>query len=524
VSVVRIVGGAIVVVALAFALGAQLLRWLRVLQREHYLAGSVARFYARWARAEAIGPSARRSGAPGLVVPLWAPTVAAVVVLFAVGLPAAGAAVAALYGLYFPTRLSVAGRTSRLRWTRRLTVVALTAVALVSTTWVALLWFDAPWAIAAIDVLVAFALVDAAAAVTAPLERRLAARYVARARERLDRVRPLIVAITGSYGKTSTKHHLAELLGGRHGVLPTPRSFNNRAGLSRAINENLTESTSIFIAEMGVYGPGELRDMCEWCPPSIAIVTAIGPVHLERMRTLDVVERAKFEITERAGTVILNGDDPRLHGWVDRLRTAGKTVRTAGTGEGNDVRVETVVERWRITVDGELVDVAAPVAGVRETNLALALAAALVIGVPAPELVGRLAHLTSVPNRMVVVAAPSGVTVIDDTFNANPASAASSVSTLAALPVAGRRVVVTPGIVELGPIQREENERLGAEACAAGAEMVVIGRTNAAALSLGYGEGARRESTREDAVSWVRATLHGDDAVLYLNDLPDHYP
>jgi UDP-N-acetylmuramoyl-tripeptide--D-alanyl-D-alanine ligase len=524
VSVARFVGESVVVVALAAAFAAQTLRWLRVLQREHYLTGSVSRFYARWSRAESIGPSARRQGAPGLVLPLWVPTLLVVALCFVAGQPVAGAAGASLYGLFFPARLTVAGRSSRLRWTRRLTVVAVTAVTIAAATWVGLLWWDVAWGVAALDVLLAFAIVDVAAAITAPIERRVAERYVARARQRLDRVRPLIVAITGSYGKTSTKHHLAELLGGRHGVLPTPRSFNNRAGLSRAINENLSESTTIFIAEMGVYGPGELRDMCEWCPPSIAIVTAIGPVHLERMRTLDVVERAKFEITERAGTVVLNGDDPRLVTWVGPLKAAGKVVRTAGTGEANDVRVELAAERWRISVDGELVDVAAPVAGVRETNLALALAAALVIGVPAPELVGRLAHLTSVPNRMVVASAPSGVTVVDDTFNANPASAASSVATLAALPVGGRRVVVTPGMVELGPIQREENERLGAEARSAGAEMVVVGRTNAAALARGFGDGARRESTREDAVAWVRSSLHGDDAVLYLNDLPDHYP
>jgi UDP-N-acetylmuramoyl-tripeptide--D-alanyl-D-alanine ligase len=522
--VVRFAGAAVVVGALALALCCQLLRWLRVLQREHYLAGAVTRFYRRWARAESIGTAERRSGSPGVVLPLWVPTVIAVAVFGIVGLPVASAAVAALYGMFFPTRLGVAGRTSKLRWTRRLYLVAGFAVALVAMSWVSLIWWGSPWEIAAIDVLVAFALVDVAAALTSPLERRFASRYVARARERLDRVRPLIVAITGSYGKTSTKHHLAELLGGRHGVLPTPRSFNNRAGLSRAINENLAESTTVFIAEMGVYGPGELRDMCEWCPPSIAIVTAIGPVHLERMRTLEVVERAKFEVTERAGTVVLNGDDLRLRGWVEPLRAAGKTVRTAGTGEDNDVRVELAGERWRISVDGELVDVASPIAGVREANLALALAAALVIGVPAPELVSRLAHLTSVPNRMVVASAPSGVTVIDDTFNANPASAASSVATLAALPVAGRRVVVTPGMVELGPMQREENERLGAEARAAGAEMVVVGLTNAASLTRGFGERARRESTREDAVTWVRASLHDEDAVLYLNDLPDHYP
>ena len=110
---------------------------------------------------------------------------------------------------------------------------------------------------------------------------------------------PRVVAITGSYGKTSTKNHLAQLLGD-DGVVVTPRSFNNRAGLSRAINENLADGTRVFVAEMGTYGPGEIRALCSWCVPEIAIVTAIGPVHLERMKRLEVIEAAKYEITERA--------------------------------------------------------------------------------------------------------------------------------------------------------------------------------------------------------------------------------
>jgi len=153
---------------------------------------------------------------------------------------------------------------------------------------------------------------DLALLLTAPIERRLAERYVVAARARLARVRPVVVAITGSYGKTSTKSHLAHLVGGSKTVVATPASFNNRAGLARSINENLTDGTEVFVAEMGTYGPGEIAELCSWCPPSIAVITAVGPVHLERFGTEERILQAKAEIMATASTVVLNVDDPRL--------------------------------------------------------------------------------------------------------------------------------------------------------------------------------------------------------------------
>ena len=515
VIVASIVVGVLGAVAVAFSL----LRWLRVIQREHYEPGSVERFWRRWAATSVTGVR----WLTWRVV--WLATVIVAVVLVGAGraIPALG--IVAVVAIAFPPELTLRGRTSPLAWTRRLSTLAVVALAVAGVIVAVGVLAGRAWIASIVVVAAVPLLVDLAAWATRPYENLRARRFVSEAAERLRRAHPTIVAITGSFGKTSTKHHLAELLGGRHGVLPTPRSYNNRAGLSRAINENLTEGTRVFIAEMGIYGPGEIAEMCSWCPPDIAIVTAIGPVHLERMRTLEVVEAAKFEITERAAVVVLNVDDERLAAWVERLRASGKKVRTAGSlNDRADVRVEMVGERWRISVDGVDVGIAPPVSGVRETNLACAIAAALELSLGVGELIGRLAHLTSVPNRMVVATAPSGVMVIDDTFSANPSGAASSLSTLRSLPVSGRRVVVTPGMVELGSLQRESNVRLARDVASLGAELVVVGRTNAGALHEGYRSPARSFATREGAVEWVRHELRSGDAVLYLNDLPDHYP
>jgi UDP-N-acetylmuramoyl-tripeptide--D-alanyl-D-alanine ligase len=135
-----------------------------------------------------------------------------------------------------------------------------------------------------------------------------------------------------------------------------------------------------------------------------------------------------------------------------------------------------------------------------------------------------LARVGPVANRSNVATAPSGVTVIDDTFNANPASARAALSLLSDLRVPGRRVVVTPGLIELGFTQFDENDSLAREIRAAGADLAVVGRTNAKALTRGYASTVDRFDTREQAVAWVRTTLVRGDGVLYLNDLPDHYP
>ncbi|MGH9046179.1 MAG: Mur ligase family protein, partial [Acidimicrobiales bacterium] len=233
-------------------------RWLRVAQREHYLPGASARFAARW------WFGLRRN------VPLALLALVAAGFSWRFSLAALGTAAVGTLG---PVGLSVRGRTSPLVWTRRLRSLAV--MWLSGEVIVAAIGFVAgrPALFAAIAVLLVAPMVDLACLVMLPLERRMGARFVALASVRLRSVNPTIVGITGSYGKTSTKNYVAHLLGGTFRILASPASFNNSAGLARAVNENLAEGTEVFVAEMGTYGPGEIRALCEWCPPEIAVLT-----------------------------------------------------------------------------------------------------------------------------------------------------------------------------------------------------------------------------------------------------------
>ncbi|MDP9388707.1 MAG: Mur ligase family protein, partial [Actinomycetota bacterium] len=367
-------------------------------------------------------------------------------------------------------------------------------------------------------------LVDAALALAAPLERRLAERFVRDAAARLRQVRPTVVAITGSYGKTTTKGYVAHLVGAVRSVVPTPASFNNRAGLARAVNEHLVPGTEVFVAEMGTYGRGEIAELCRWCRPDVAVITAVGPVHLERMRTEEAIAEAKAEILEGARVAVLNVDHPLLAGLAGRREQAGqRVVRCSGVSRSADVAV----------VDGEVLAAGRPVgrlddAGPEPTNVACAVAVALELEVPPDVVAARLATLPTPPSRLAVTVGSSGATVLDDTYNANPAGAARALRALerSSTP-GGRRVVVTPGMVELGPRQDEENARFAAAAAASCSHLVVVGHTNRDALLRGArGGGAEvvAVDTREQAVAWVREHVGAGDAVLYENDLPDHFP
>jgi UDP-N-acetylmuramoyl-tripeptide--D-alanyl-D-alanine ligase len=498
------------------------LRWLRVAQREHYLPGSVMRFARRW---WSLGPN-RLLGAAAVVG-----LIAAALEVTPAGLVAAAAVAAGPFGL------TLRGRTAKLSWTRRLRTLAAVAAGIVAVLVGLALVAGGLILASAVATGLAVAtplVVDAAAALTAPLERRLGRSFVEKATGQLRAVHPKIVAITGSYGKTGTKGYVAHLLAGNLSVVPTPASFNNRAGLARAVNEHLVAGTDVFVAEMGTYGAGEIADMCEWCAPDIAVITAIGPVHLERMGTEEQIVAAKAEILEKAEVAVLNIDNPWLAPLAELAAASGKRVwRCSAIDRTADVCVVHDEDNLRVFV---------PVpggAGSREiarasgvdappTNVALAVAVALELGVTHEQIARLLPSLPTTPHRRQVTTGRTGATVIDDTYNANPAGATAALDLLTRLGrEASRLVVVTPGMVELGSRQDDENARFANAAAKVATDLIVVGHTNARALIEGASEaGARvvRVATREQAVQWVTEHVETGDAVLYENDLPDHFP
>lgn len=501
------------------AIGLAYARWLRVAQREHYLPGALLRFGRRWWQAGPVNRALGILGGAGAVVSAWYPPAALAAVVVA------GAA---------PVGLALRGRTSPLAWTGRLKRLAvLGAMMAALPIGVAGVWGLHPaLTTAALCAMGAPVLVDLGLVLARPVEARLLRPYVENAQQRLRAVAPRVVGITGSYGKTTTKGYLAHLVAGRLSVVATPASFNNTPGLARAINERLATGTEVFVAEMGTYGRGEIAAMCRWAAPEVAIITAIGPVHLERMKTLENIAEAKAEIIERARAVVLNIDYPLLEEVAQKAEEEGKLVwRCSSTTPRADVTVTSEAGKLRVRAahySAEMDLLVATAAEVDPGNVACAVAGALCLGVPAQIVASRLSTLPGAPHRRSRQHAANGAEVIDDTYNANPAGAQAALALLAASGErGGKKVVVTPGMVELGAVQARENSHFAASAGAVATEIVVVGRTNARALLSGAraaGLPSRQARNRAAAVAWVSAHLGPGDVALYENDLPDHYP
>lgn len=516
------------VIAAALAAALALVRWLRVSQRDHYLPASVIVTARRWLT--------RRPPNIPLAL-LWVGVGAASLGLMAsapAGAASAGVVAAAL-GALFPIGMPVLGNP-RLQLTRRATLQAGVAALLtaVIVTGLALLIEVGP--AAAVAPVVAALCVDAAAWVNRPLERRLAIKYRRSADKKLERTRPRVVAVTGSYGKTTVKNHVRDLVSGAFDTLATPASWNNLAGLSRAINEQLTPSTEVLVAEMGTYGPGEISEMVEWLRPEVAVICAIGPVHLERMRTLETIAAAKSEILQGARAAVICVDSPQLRQLADRVRTDGTpkelwVVGSAAPHEDLDVAVGEAprgmawggeADRLIVWVRGEhLADLER--GSLHPSNVACAVAAALALGVDRRVLCSALPKLAAPASRAVAATTENGITVVDDTFNSNPAGARAAHAMLERLVPDGRRVVVTPGMVELGHLQQDANKTFAQEVSASESDLVIVGWVNRLALLSGH-PAAITVRDREAARRWVRDNLGHGDGVLWENDLPDHYP
>lgn len=486
-------------------------RWLRVAQREHYIPGSVLRFAGRWwwsIPANRILGLAALAGSGLSILPGSGGLVAG---WMAMALVAVG-----------PPGLGLRGTTGALRWTGRLRRLAATAavVPVAAGMWAGTTGLAVPavWGAVLVPLWI-----DAAAFGLRPLERRLGERWVAEAAATLRRVGPRVVAITGSYGKTSTKMLVAHLLAGGRTVLASPASFNNRLGLARAINEHLTHGVEVFVAEMGTYGPGEIAEMCEWVVPEVGVITAIGPVHLERMGSEERIAAAKREILGRARVGVLNVDHPLLAAMAEEESRRIRIVTCSTEDDSADV----VCRDGVVTVGGRRIGDFDPDT-VHPINLACAFGVVVALGED-PRAAGERLHDLPVPaHRQVVATSDRGFVVIDDTYNSNPSGARVALERLAKAAPAGRRVLVTPGLVELGPLQAEENRRLARDAARVVTHLVVVGRTNRSSLLAGAADAGLASvivvEDRGGAVAWVRRHLGPGDAVLYENDLPDHYP
>ena len=372
-----------------------------------------------------------------------------------------------------------------------------------------------------------------------PIEEALRQSYVRAARQIVTEYHPTVIGITGSYGKTSTKELLGHILAARFDVYKTPKSYNTLMGVCKVIREELKPHHKYFIVEMGAYQPGEIARICQLVGPSYGILTAVGPQHLERFKTLEAVARAKNELIEAlpsTGAAVFNADDPtclrlsnqarvkvKRYGMenLDICDAFARNIQLSSQGTSFEMFLKETGQ-W-ITVKTRLLG---------RHNVANILAACLLArecGVPVKEIIFSVASAEPFAHRLQLVQSDNQVMYIDDSYNSNPVGARMALEVLG-LHMGGRKILVTPGYAELGPIQAAEHAKLGRLAGDTCDYLILVGSpTRTAEIEAG----ARQSKIQPEnilcynSLSQVKefflTFLKPGDMVLFENDLPDNY-
>ena len=367
-----------------------------------------------------------------------------------------------------------------------------------------------------------------------PIERLIFHLYFRDAEKKLlENPRLIRIGITGSYGKTSTKFILAEILSQKYNVLATPASFNTPMGVTRIIRERLTPAHQVFIGEMGARHVGEIKELSRLVHPTVGILTAVGPQHLDTFKTIERIEKTKYELIdalpEDGLSVFLNDD-----GIVYRLyEKTGKPKMLAGKAGADawatDVHVSPQGSHFTLHLgDWEPFACTTPLLGRHNIgNILAACCVAKHLGLSREQIRRGIQQLKPVEHRLQLLKTAGGVTVIDDAFNTNPTSSKEALKVLSSFP--GRRVIVTPGMVELGAEEARYNEEFGQAMAEAVDVAVLVGRRHTEPIQKGLKEkgfpieNIHVAASLDEAVTVVNAILKPGDVVMYENDLPDHY-
>ena len=370
--------------------------------------------------------------------------------------------------------------------------------------------------------------------VNRPVEKRINDWYIHDAERMLKEMPALkVVGITGSYGKTSVKFFLRKLLSAKYNVLMTPESYNTTMGRRQDGPHLPPPDPRDLPLRDGARNVGDIKEICDIVHPGFGVLTSIGPQHLESFKSIDNVIKTKFELRDALpadGTVFLNWDNEYIRS-QDPARPAVKygTLREDADYFARDIRVSAEGSSFTITRDGVDYRFTTRLIGAHNVlNITGAIAAANTLGVPMADLIPQVRQLESVPHRLQLIRGGSSL-IIDDAYNSNPSGAKAALDTLSQFD--GVKILVTPGMVELGAKQEELNRAFGRQAAAVCDYAVLVGERQAVPIKAGLldeGYPENRIFVEHDltaALKTVENIRAGDKqkVVLLENDLPDNY-
>lgn len=347
-----------------------------------------------------------------------------------------------------------------------------------------------------------------------------------------------VIGVTGSYGKTSSKNILADILNIKYATLPTPRNLNTPYGLIITINNHLDKFTDIFIAEMGAYVKGEIKDLCNLVHPKYGILTRIGTAHLESFGSEENIQKTKFELIESLpsdGIGVLNKDDPKQVSY--KLQNDCKIIWIGIDEEDVDVRAtdikcSNVGTTFNVIFKGdkEKYEFETKLLGKHNVyNILAGLALGREFDIPITKLQQAVRNVKPVEHRLELKKM-GYFYQIDDAYNSNPVGAKSALEVLSMMP--GTKVVVTPGMIELGAKEKELNKEFGKQigTISKADYVVLIGEKRTEPIKEGLKEtnfdmdNLIVYNDVKEAYNFIRDIKTKKDIYgLFENDLPDTY-
>lgn len=370
--------------------------------------------------------------------------------------------------------------------------------------------------------------------INAPIEKSINNGFVKKAKNKLNSFDNLkVIGITGSYGKTTTKYIVSSILSQKYNTLMTPESFNTTLGVVRTINEKLNPTHEIFVCEMGAKNIGDIKEICDIVKPEYGILTAIGPQHLETFKTIDNVKKTKMELVDSlpdSGIAFVNYEDEN----ISKIKFQKNAIKY-GLDKKSDyfaynIRIEETGSIFDVhTPEGEIVNIKTKLLGEHSIlDIVGAVAVAQKMGLNSDEIKAGIRFLKPIPHRLELKRNPNGTIIIDDAYNSNIKGAKMAVKTL------GRfqnktRILVTPGIVDLGEYAKKYNVEFGEEATKYCDFIILVGEKQAKDLY----EGIANRNYPEDKV-YVAKDINDafkklgefeakNTVALLENDLPDNY-
>ena len=367
-----------------------------------------------------------------------------------------------------------------------------------------------------------------------PFEKRNNLKYVKNCKLKLQSADGLIkIGITGSYGKTTVKEILKTLLSEKYNVLSTPASYNTPLGICKTV-KHLTPSHDVFIAEMGARRVGDIKELTEIVNPTIAVITGITSQHLETFKLFENVKKTKYELIENmnGGKAVFNADNKFTREFFNdctfEKRLAGIDKSAKPYVYASDIEINSQGSTFTLHVGKKSQKVTTTLLGNHNvSNICMAVAVADYLGLTIGEICAGISRVKPIEHRLQLISSQNGITILDDSYNANPEGVKCALDTLKQF--SGKKIVVTPGIVEIGIHENEQNFSFGLHLSKVADYVILVGRGRTLRIREGllFGEfntdNIIMANSLDDAKNKLSSIATSGDVVLFENDLPDKY-